>query len=120
MFTTEQRDQVRDRVLKLVRADPRVTSGALTGSTAVGAGDEWSDIDLAFGIAEGISLEAVLDDWTEFFGREFDVLHHWDLRHSTSIYRVFLLPSGLEVDVAATPQQDFGPRGPNFRTLFGT
>jgi hypothetical protein len=33
---------------------------------------------------------------------------------------VFLLPGGLEVDVAVTPEQDFGARGPRFRTLFGT
>jgi hypothetical protein len=33
---------------------------------------------------------------------------------------VFLLPSGLEVDVAVTPGEDFGARGPHFRALFGT
>ena len=69
MFTNEQRNDVRNRVLELARADSRVTAGALTGSTAVGATDEWSDIDLAFGIAESISVEAVLDDWTELFAR---------------------------------------------------
>src|SRR5205814_2499238 len=34
--------------------------------------------------------------------------------------RVFLLPSELEVDVAATPAEDFGARGPHFHALFGT
>jgi hypothetical protein len=120
MFTPEQRDHVRDRILDLARTDPRVTAGALTGSSAVGAEDEWSDIDIAFGIADGISPEAVLDDWTEVFTREFGALHHWDLRSGSSIYRVFLLPTGMEVDVAVTPQQEFGARGPRFRTLFGT
>lgn len=119
MFTTEQRDYVRDRVLDLARTDPRVTAGALTGSTAVGAEDEWSDIDVAFGIADGISPEAVLEDWTQALGRELGALHHWDLRSGSSIYRVFLLPSGIEVDVAVTPQQEFGARGPRLRTLFG-
>lgn len=119
MFTTEQRDYVRGRVLDLARADQRVTAGALTGSAAVGAEDEWSDIDVAFGIADGVSLEAVLDDWTEALGRELGALHHWDLRSGSSIYRVFLLPDGIEVDVAVTPQQEFGARGPHFRTLFG-
>ena len=55
MFTAEHRDHVRARVLDLARTDPRVTAGALTGSTAVGAEDDWSDIDVAFGIADGIS-----------------------------------------------------------------
>ena len=48
------------------------------------------------------------------------MLHHFDLRSGSSVYRVFLLPSGLEVDVAATPAEDFGARGPNFRALFGS
>ncbi|HEX9990225.1 MAG TPA: hypothetical protein VGE45_17335 [Chloroflexia bacterium] len=120
MFTIEQRDFVRERVLDLARSDPRVTAGALTGSTAVGAGDEWSDVDVAFGIAEGVTPEAVLDDWTETLFRELGVLHHWDLPSGSSVYRVFLLPSGLEVDIGISPQKDFGARGPRFRTLFGT
>src|SRR5438552_6686013 len=120
MFTVEHRDHVRQRVLELAKADPRVRAGALTGSTAVGAGDDWSDIDVAFGIANGITLESVLNDWTEVLDQEFSVLHHFDLRFGPSIYRVFLLLSGLEVDVAVTPEQEFGARGPSFRALFGT
>ena len=120
MFTAEHRDHVRARVLDLARTDPRVTAGALTGSTAVGAEDAWSDIDVAFGIADGIIPDAVLHDWTDVLGREFGVLDYFDLRSGSTVYRVFLLPSGLEVDVAVAPQQDFGARGPRFRTLFGT
>ena len=119
MFTTEQRDRVRDRVLEMARADPRVTAGALSGSMAVDEQDEWSDIDVGFGIAEGTTPKGVLDDWTEAFGREFGALHYWDLPSGPSIYRVFLLPTGLELDVAVTPQHEFGARGPRFRTLFG-
>lgn len=120
MFTIERRDYVRNRILELVRADPRVTGGALTGSTALGPGDNWSDIDVAFGIADGIALGAVLHDWTEAIDREFGVLDHFDLLSGVSIYRVFLLPDGLEIDVAVTPGEKFGARGPNFRHLFGT
>ncbi len=119
MFTAEQRDQVRQRVLALAQSDPRVIAGAFTGSLAFGNGDEWSDIDVAFGIAEGIPPEAILEDWTQVLVREWGVLHHFDLRFGSSVYRVFLLPSGLEVDVAATPAEDFGARGPTFRALFG-
>src|SRR5438874_12595116 len=120
MFTSEQRDQVRQHVLALAQSDPRAIAGALTGSMAFGGGDRWSDIDVAFGIAEGITPEAVLHDWTQVLDREFSVLDHFDLRSGSSIYRVFLLPSGLEVDVAVTPGEDFGARGPHFRALFGT
>ena len=119
MFTAEQREQVRQRILELAQSDHRVTAGALIGSMAFGGGDRWSDIDVAFGIAAGITPEAVLDDWTHVLEREWGVIHHFDLPFGSSVYRVFLLPSGLEVDVAATPAEDFGARGPNFRALFG-
>ena len=119
MFTAEQRDHVRQRFLELAQSDPRVIAGALTGSMAFGSGDEWSDIDVAFGVAEGITPEAVLDDWTHVLAREWGVLDHFDLRSGSSVYRVFLLPSGLEVDAGVTPAEDFGARGPNFRALFG-
>jgi hypothetical protein len=119
MFTAEQRDHLRQRFLELAQSDPRVIAGALTGSMAFGSGDEWSDIDVAFGIAKGITPEAVLDDWTHVLVREWGVLDHFDVRSGSSVYRVFLLPSGLEVDVGVTPAEDFGARGPNFRALFG-
>jgi hypothetical protein len=120
MFTTEIRDYVRHRVLELARADVRVTGGALTGSTALGAGDKWSDVDVAFGIADGHRLETVLDDWTRALDQEFSVVNHFDLRAGNRIYRVFLLPSGLEVDVSVMPTEEFGAYGPEFRALFGT
>lgn len=119
MFTAEYRDHVRNRVLELARADPRITAGAFTGSMALGPGDGWSDIDIAFGIAEGIPLDVVLDDWTQTIDREFSLLAYFDLPAGSSIYRVFLLTDGLELDMAVTPAREFGARGPNFRSLFG-
>jgi len=119
MFTAERRDSMRDRVVELARTDSRVTAGALTGSTAVGAEDDWSDIDVAFGITDGITPDAVLHDWTEILYREFSILDHFDLRSGSTVYRVFLLPDGLEVDVGVTPGHEFGARGPRFRALFG-
>lgn len=120
MFTAQQRDHVRDYVLEMARTDPRVTGGALIGSTAAGTGDNWSDIDITFGIAAGHAIEAVIDDWTRILEREFGVLDHFDLRSASSIYRVFLLPDGLEIDVSATPEGDFAVYGPHFHTLFGS
>lgn len=120
MFTAKQRDHVRNYVLEMAQTDPRVTGGALIGSTAAGAEDNWSDIDVTFGIATGNAIETVIDDWTQVLKREFGVLNHFDLRSDSSIYRVFLLPDGLEIDVSVTPEGDFGARGPHFHTLFGS
>jgi hypothetical protein len=120
MFTAEFRDQVCKRVVELVTVDPRVTGGALTGSTALGLEDNWSDVDFAFGIADGHRLVDVLDGWTHALDEEFGVIHHFDMHASPRrISRVFLLPGGLEVDVVVMAAADFGAHGPKFRALFG-
>lgn len=117
MFTIDERDGVRERLLKLAEADPCVIAGAITGSYVARRSDEWSDIDLAFSIVG--ELEPPLEQWTELLYRDFGALHHWDLRSGSSVYRVFLLPGCLEVDISFTPSADFGPRGPNWHTVFG-
>jgi hypothetical protein len=58
MFSVEERDLVRTRLLDLAEADPAVVGAAITGSQATDDGDRWSDIDLAFAI-DG-SLEVVM------------------------------------------------------------
>ena len=71
MFTVEQRDALRDRVLRLAAEDDRVVAAAVVGSLAVdGGGDRFSDLDLTFGIADGIPVMGVLDDWTTRLAEE--------------------------------------------------
>jgi predicted nucleotidyltransferase len=117
VFSPEEREQVRQRLLEAAEADPGVVGAAFTGSVVAGAQDDWSDIDLALGI-DG-ELAPALERWAELLDRDFGALHHWDLPWGSSVYRVFLLPGWLEVDIAFTPAADFGPRGPNWRTVFG-
>jgi hypothetical protein len=117
MLAIEERDEVRQRLLALAEADERVVAAAITGSYAAGAGDAWSDVDLAFGIRG--DFPAALEHWTELLYRDFAALHHWDLPAGSTIYRVFLLPGWLEVDIAFTPAAEFGPLGPTWRTVFG-
>lgn len=119
MFTAEERDRVRDRILAIAREDSRVVAGAMIGSLAEGKGDRWSDLGLGFGLVDGVSLAEVLADWTETLDREFDSVHLFDLPY-LSIYRVFLFPGYLQVDVSVTPASEFGALGPQFRLLFGS
>jgi hypothetical protein len=114
MFAPEEGERIRERVLPLARADQRITGGALTGSHSVGTEDRWSDVDTAFGVAAGVAPEGILRDWTQTLSHEFDVVHYFDLRRGTTIYRVFLLSNSLELDVSLTPAVDFGPHGPLF------
>ena len=117
MFTVDERNRVRERLLALAKEDPDVVAAAITGSFVSDGGDEWSDIDLAFGI--GGTLEPALERWTELMRCDFGAIHNWDLPWGSTVYRVFLLPEWLQVDIAFTPASDFGPRGPNWRTVFG-
>ncbi|HEX6499802.1 MAG TPA: nucleotidyltransferase domain-containing protein [Micromonosporaceae bacterium] len=117
MFTVEHRDQVRERLLELAAADPDVVGAAVVGSYAAGHSDRWSDVDLAFAI-EG-DLSAALERWTRRLYQDLGALHHWDLRSGATVYRMYLLAHGLEVDLAFAPVAEFAPRGPHWRTVFG-
>ncbi len=119
LFSPEHRAAVRSRILDAAKTDPRITAAALTGSAARGEEDRWSDIDLAFGVANA-QLGTVLDDWTAMMQTEFGAAHLLDVSSGSSIYRVFLLPGSLQVDLAFTPSHDFRALGPSFRLLFGT
>jgi hypothetical protein len=118
VFAPEDRERVRARLFELAREDARVTGAALTGSAAAGSEDCWSDVDVFLGIAG--ELEPVMADWTARLTRELGAVSHWDLPIGPTVYRVFLLSSCLQVDVAFAPEGDFGPRGPAFRVEFGT
>jgi hypothetical protein len=119
VFSVAEREEIRARLLASAQADARVVSAAITGSAAGGSEDAWSDVDLALGIADGVAVDAVIADWTELVRREFEPVHHWDLPFGPTIFRVFLLANGLQVDLAFTPAAQFGAYGPNFRLVFG-
>lgn len=119
MFTSQHRETLRNQLLGLADNDPRITAAAVTGSAANSRQDRWSDIDLFFGVANDIDIETVLADWSDYLYGELAALHHFDLKVPAAIYRAFLLPSCLEVDLGFTPASQFGPRGPHFRAVFG-
>ncbi len=119
MFSAEERDRLRTRLLEAARDDGRITAGALTGSASVGREDRWSDVDLAFGLAADASLNAVLDDFTASMYREHDAVHHMDLTADGTVYRVFLLRNTLQVDLAFSPPSRYKAVGPTFKTVFG-
>jgi len=119
VFTSDHRDEVRRQLLGLAHEDPRITGAAVTGSAADGREDRWSDIDLFFGVADQVSLDAVVADWSGHLYGRLGALHHFDVKVPAAIYRAFLLPSCLEVDLGFTPADRFGPAGPHFRAVFG-
>lgn len=119
VFTEIDRQQIREALLAIATADKRITGVALTGSASRGGEDRWSDIDLAFGIVDGVELDEVVGDWSNQMYEDYGSVHHLDVPVGNSIYRVFFLASTLQVDLAFCPQKEFRASGPAFRLLHG-
>jgi hypothetical protein len=119
VFTVEQRDALRERLLTRAREDERVVAAAVVGSLAVDAGDRYSDVDLTFAVADHIPVADVLEDWTRTLVEGSDAVRLVDLERGATTYRVFLLPEGLQLDLSMTPAAQFRPVGPRFRLEYG-
>jgi hypothetical protein len=119
VFSVGDRDRVRDRVLDMASSDARVVAGAVLGSLARDEGDRWSDLDLMFAVADDVPVTEVLEDWSQTVVRDFGAVRLFDLPSGPIIYRVFLLPDRLELDLSFAPASEFGAGGPKFRLVFG-
>jgi hypothetical protein len=119
VFTTAERERLREELIAAAQADGRISGVAITGSAASGALDRWSDIDLAFGVADPAKMHSALDDWTRRMHRGHGAVHHFDVKRGSWVYRVFLLQNTLQVDLAFAPAAEFGALSPTFRLLSG-
>ena len=119
MFSVDDRERLQCRILAMAEGDGRVVSAARIGSLAMDEGDRWSDLDLTFAVDDSVPIAAVLDDWTASVVAELKAVKLFDLPSGPSIYRVFLLPGCLQLDLSFTPAAEFRARGPRFALLFG-
>jgi hypothetical protein len=121
MFSAGRREEVRALLLERARSQPSIVAAAITGSAARGAEDRWSDVDLFFGVADGVTVPDAVASWSGYAYAELGALHHFDLGAGTWAYRAFLLPDLLEVDLGFAPAGEFGPAdGQPFDVVFGT
>jgi len=119
LFSPEERGRLREQIVAAARADQRIIGAAMTGSSALGNQDAWSDIDLFFGVRDAEELAGAMSDMTDLMDREHGALHHFDVIAGPATYRVFLMDSTLQVDLAFTPASSFGAVAPSFKVLFG-
>ena len=110
---------MRAHLLEQAEADPRIVAGAAVGGLATGGGDRWSDLDLTFGVRDDVAVDDVLADWTRDLAEELRAVHLFDVQAGAAVYRVFLLPGCLQVDLSFAPASQFGARGPRFALLLG-
>jgi hypothetical protein len=120
MFTAGEREQLHAELIAEARADARISAAATTGSAALGRADRWSDIDLALAVAPDADFGQVMAGWTGCMYAGAGAVDHLDVPVGARVYRVFLLASTLQVDVAFCPEAEFGATAPTFRLLFGT
>lgn len=119
MFTVVQRARIRDSLVQAASEDERITAAAFVGSAATGREDRWSDIDLALRIRPDLEPEPVAWHWTGRMYTDHGAVHHLDVWAGPALYRVFLLPNTLQVDLSFWPSRAFAASGPAFRLLFG-
>lgn len=119
IFTPEERESLRSELLERAARDQRISGAAITGSAAASREDRWSDIDLAFGVKDAGELSIVLSDWTAHMYDRHQALDHLDVTAGAWIYRVFLLSSTLQVDLAFVPGAEFRALAPTFRLVSG-
>lgn len=119
MFSPAERSRLRDQLIAAAQADPRIEAAAVVGSGAAGREDSWSDIDLAFRLAEGLSPGDVVGAWTELMYDRHAAVAHVDVWAEPALYRVFLIANSLQVDISFWPAGNFAQRGGAFRLVFG-
>jgi predicted nucleotidyltransferase len=118
MFTSEERASLRDRLIECAARESRISGVAITGSAALNREDEWSDIDLAFGVHDRAQLPGLLSEWTGKLYEE-GAIHHVDFVRASWIYRVFLLRNTLQVDLAFVATEEFRATAPTFKLICG-
>lgn len=112
---------MRRQLLERAEDEDRIVAAAVTGSRAEGREDRWSDIDLYFGVRDGVPLDAVVEDWSAHLHGELGAVHHFRLISGPAVYRAFVFDDGLAVDLGFVPAAHFGPAGEGaFDVVFGT
>ena len=113
------RTRIRDALIAFARNDPSIVGAALVGSAARDAEDDWSDIDLALQLGNGVDEPNVVDRWTRRMEEECSVADTFDVMAGGVRYRVFLLSSSLQIDVSFWPNDQFRATDTGFRLIFG-
>lgn len=119
VFSAQEREQVREELVAAAKADSRIGGAAHLGSTAIGAQDRWSDIDLALSVVPDANLDQVVADWTTRMYRHHAAAANFDVRRGDILYRVFLLDNTLQVDLSFWPSSQFRAIGPKFHLIYG-
>ena len=120
MTDDDFRESIRGALIEFARAaESGVDAAALVGSAARGEEDQWSDIDLALRVVAGGELAGVAECWSTRLAALSPVADEFDVHAGAGLYRVFLLRTGLQVDLSFWPAGEFASTGQAFELIFG-
>src|ERR687889_2826309 len=111
LFTAEEREELAERVSRLLGNDDRIEGVVIVGSLA-GQSDRWSDIDIEVIVADDEELPAVTAEWVGNLYDLLPVVHHFETAFGDTLVRGFLLENLLEVDLAFERAERFSIWGP--------
>ncbi|WP_405207230.1 hypothetical protein [Aquimarina sp. LLG6339-5] len=119
MYSIKERIEVQELIIDFAKSNSKIIDCAIVGSESVGNNDQWSDIDLTFGYEDKADIENILREWSKMMLERFSANILFDISFGESIYRVFLLPNALQVDLSFTPSEYFGAITNRFKLIFG-
>lgn len=100
LFSSEERQEVPDRILIALRTDDRIAGVLIVGSGAIGFEDSYSDIDLSVVVAAEKDVFPVFREWKEQIENLFPVIHCFETTYGLNNYLYgFLLDGFLELDI---------------------
>jgi len=123
MTDPDYRESIRLALIEFARSDGSgsgIDAAVIVGSFARGEEDQWSDIDLALRVTAGSEPAGVADRWSAQLNKLSPVADEFDMQAGAGLYRVFLLHSGLQVDLSFWPAGGFASTGQAFELIFGT
>jgi hypothetical protein len=118
IFTSDERERLREALVLAAQQDPNICGAAHTGSAAAARLDRWSDIDLALCLKADADYDRVVAEWTDRLYQSHNAVAQVDVMRGATLFRVFLLRNTLQVDIAFWRAEEFGAIGPNFRLIF--
>lgn len=100
LYTTEDRKQVMETLVALLKADTRVAGAILVGSGAYGFRDRYSDIDLCVAVTNAEDVLSAFCEFGAMVAQQFSLFQHEESpRGHNSYLHVFLLENYLECDI---------------------
>lgn len=100
LFSAEDRQQVLDAMVALLRADARVAGAILVGSGAYGFRDRFSDIDLCVVVTDAEDVFPAFREFGAAIARQLPILQQRESpRGNNSYLHIVLLENYLECDI---------------------